>query len=456
MKLAPTISVGLILALSLVAGDALAQPSPPEINEVNAGEGGPAPRFGPYIELYNGSGSSIDLSLFELDNADESVTIALDAVSLAVGDYWVICGTSGVPVPDCDQMSADLPTLAASSTIAVDPGGSVLFTNLGNPPDPTDRSAVTTGRFPDGFVNAEFPFRLMCPTPGTANVNGLGTCGVVINEVDYDQGDTDDARFVEIAVYDDRDLDCAELVFSDPNATETAFIFPEDFATSTAGTYIVICDDKTVTPNCDYEFDEADLGCGTNDAAFSDSGRHGIGLFIVRRLDPFDSLSYNDLVDGFTEGGVAAPSDLASPGPISISRVPNFGDTQVNGDDFVVACSTPGEQNATDLSSCDLCGTNVVEGDEECDEGGENTETCDLDCTFPVCGDGVFNAAAGEDCDPMDPDPDAPACTDECTLDGAFARGSGGCSASTSAGFGAFALLAILIALAGRRRRRLG
>ena len=41
--------------------------------------------------------------------------------------------------------------------------------------------------------------------------------------------------------------------------------------------------------------------------------------------------------------------------------------------------------------------TNVSAG-EECDDGGESV-TCDPDCTSPVCGDGYVNLTAGEVCD---------------------------------------------------------
>ncbi len=36
---------------------------------------------------------------------------------------------------------------------------------------------------------------------------------------------------------------------------------------------------------------------------------------------------------------------------------------------------------------------------EECDGGGQATESCDEDCTGAVCGDGVFNPVAREECD---------------------------------------------------------
>jgi cysteine-rich repeat protein len=44
------------------------------------------------------------------------------------------------------------------------------------------------------------------------------------------------------------------------------------------------------------------------------------------------------------------------------------------------------------------CGNGVLEGDEECDDGGESG-MCNADCTFVFCGDGTVNATAGEDCD---------------------------------------------------------
>ncbi|MCD6499407.1 MAG: hypothetical protein J7M25_14035 [Deltaproteobacteria bacterium] len=60
-----------------------------------------------------------------------------------------------------------------------------------------------------------------------------------------------------------------------------------------------------------------------------------------------------------------------------------------------------------DTSGCakqPICGNGVVEGNEECDEGSNNSNTnpdaCRADCTLPWCGDGV--ADSGEACDTMD------------------------------------------------------
>jgi len=44
------------------------------------------------------------------------------------------------------------------------------------------------------------------------------------------------------------------------------------------------------------------------------------------------------------------------------------------------------------------CGDSVTDTGEDCDDGGESV-TCDVDCSSASCGDGTTNATAGEDCD---------------------------------------------------------
>ncbi len=50
------------------------------------------------------------------------------------------------------------------------------------------------------------------------------------------------------------------------------------------------------------------------------------------------------------------------------------------------------------LLAATLCGNALVDPGEACDDSGESI-VCDDDCSLPVCGDGVLNASAGEDCD---------------------------------------------------------
>ena len=68
------------------------------------------------------------------------------------------------------------------------------------------------------------------------------------------------------------------------------------------------------------------------------------------------------------------------------------------GDD---SCQLPDESiNSCPQDGCQAtCGNGVIEPGEQCDGGGANTDMCDDDCTFPMCGDDLTNDAAGEDCD---------------------------------------------------------
>lgn len=75
------------------------------------------------------------------------------------------------------------------------------------------------------------------------------------------------------------------------------------------------------------------------------------------------------------------------------------------GDGFVFAdveaCDDQNDVDTDDCIDCDVatCGDGFVQfGIETCDTVGESA-TCDADCTLPVCGDGVINPAAGEQCE---------------------------------------------------------
>jgi len=61
-----------------------------------------------------------------------------------------------------------------------------------------------------------------------------------------------------------------------------------------------------------------------------------------------------------------------------------------------------------------ICGDGFTSPSEECDDEGES-EDCDSDCTFAICGDGIVNEPAGEQCD------DAGAGTGTCAANCTFA-----------------------------------
>lgn len=76
-----------------------------------------------------------------------------------------------------------------------------------------------------------------------------------------------------------------------------------------------------------------------------------------------------------------------------------------------------GNQNAPDI-----CGNDLLEGSEECDDGTANSDTvpdaCRAECVLPACGDGVTDPGHGEECDEgatnSDTEPDT--CRADCAL----------------------------------------
>ena len=117
-------------------------------------------------------------------------------------------------------------------------------------------------------------------------------------------------------------------------------------------------------------------------------------------------------------GGGGEGGSLGGGGPIIIVPL-TCSDGEQNESETDVDCGGPdcdpcdddavcGEPTDCDSGVCTdgvciapTCGDGVVNGDDECDPGRE-TDDCDEDCTFTVCGDGYLNARA-EDCEP-DPD----------------------------------------------------
>ncbi|MDH5718167.1 MAG: DUF4215 domain-containing protein [Spirochaetia bacterium] len=51
------------------------------------------------------------------------------------------------------------------------------------------------------------------------------------------------------------------------------------------------------------------------------------------------------------------------------------------------------------IISMSICGNRMLELNEDCDEGGIQTETCEQNCKAPACGDKVINNLVGEECE---------------------------------------------------------
>ena len=110
------------------------------------------------------------------------------------------------------------------------------------------------------------------------------------------------------------------------------------------------------------------------------------------------------------EGGVSAACDA------DCTR-PRCGDGVLNplaGEQCEPGGLTPGCSDRCTLS----CGNGQIDQGEACDEGGE-TAACDLDCTAAICGDGITNFAAGEQCDDGNT-ADGDGCDARCRVPGDF------------------------------------
>jgi len=170
------------------------EPGPPTlvINEIDYDQ--PGTDTGEFIELTNTGNSPVDLSAFtvELVNGNGGGaavynTIALPSVSLAPGDYFVICGNAA-NVLNCDLDTAPDSNLiqnGAPDAVALMQGSTVIDTVSyeGDTADPYtegsgDGLSDTGGeaymgisRLPDGFDSDQnyLDFAYVCVTPGTAN-----------------------------------------------------------------------------------------------------------------------------------------------------------------------------------------------------------------------------------------------------------------------------------------------
>ncbi|HVV82470.1 MAG TPA: serine protease [Kofleriaceae bacterium] len=117
-------------------------------------------------------------------------------------------------------------------------------------------------------------------------------------------------------------------------------------------------------------------------------------------------------------------SDPASTGVVATSC--RIGDQEVTGPRAIAAYSRflDAEDQLRECiipkrPSLPACGDGVTSGVEQCDNpGAVESATCDIDCTFPLCGDGLVNHAKGEQCDPGTVGRDSPSCNKDCTLPG--------------------------------------
>jgi cysteine-rich repeat protein len=134
--------------------------------------------------------------------------------------------------------------------------------------------------------------------------------------------------------------------------------------------------------------------------------------------------------DGILNGPCGEECDPPVPGQCDTEckLIPYCGDGNVDPGEECDDGALNGTPNHC-TSSCKLpgCGDGVVDQGEECDDGNETScDGCSADCEIEVgwqCGDGITNAACGEECDP--PGPGSPDdCNYLCKLGPAAALGT--------------------------------
>lgn len=175
---------------------------------------------------------------------------------------------------------------------------------------------------------------------------------VVINEIDYDQPGTDTAEFIELfnsgastIALDNYFVD----LINGSNATSYRTIDLSGFSIEASG-YFVMCGDASLVANCDYNFT-------TTSGWLQNGAPDAVGLYQNGNL--LDSLSYEGTLAPFTEGTMFNISDNNTD-IVSIARIPNGFDSNVNEADFQLGCITPGSANIAGSGDCSVTAVSPV------------------------------------------------------------------------------------------------
>jgi predicted extracellular nuclease len=358
------------------------------INEIDYDQ--PGTDDAEFIEIKNTGASSANLSgvdvvLVNGNGGGASIynTISLPAVSLAAGDYFVVCGNAANTI-NCDldvSQDTNLIQNGAPDAVALVSGSTILdavsyegdtgapYTEGSGSGLEDDSSVAFLGisRFPDGVDTDQNNVDLSprCITPGAANSASSTGCTVpvrsalVINEIDYDQPGTDTAEFIELKNVSSApvDLDPYELRLVNGNGGGASVYQAIDLPAVllAPGDYFVICGDAASTPNCD-------LDVSPDSNLIQNGAPDAVGLALGGTV--VDAVSYEgDTGAPYTEGSGSGLEDDSNVAFLGISRLPDGADTDQNNVDFSSRCITPGGPNTSFSSNCTSSGP-VFEIDE--------------------------------------------------------------------------------------------
>ena len=317
-----------------------------------------------FFELQNVSGAGIDLDPYSVQlingaSGGSAVYAAIDlpSVTLAAGDYYVVCANT-TTTANCDLDVAPDTNLIQNG----DPDAVKLLLGTttvdtlsygGDVPGATEGSGVGLDDVPDGNDSLSrcpdgadsdvnnVDFELAALTPGAAN-----TCAgdpeptqLVVNEIDYDQPSTDAAEFLEIKNVGTASADLGNVFVDLVNGNGTVVYASIDLpaVSLAAGDYYVVCANAATVANCDLDA-SPDTNFIQNGAPDAVALRQGEALL--------DTVSYaGNTGDPYTEGSGEGLVDSSSDGGVGISRCPDGEDTQQNNQDLELAAISPGATN---------------------------------------------------------------------------------------------------------------
>jgi endonuclease I len=304
--------------------------------------------------LLTASGSTVNLT------TGGSIDLNISASSLYANQLFQVLGSTDGTTPGFTYTSVDIP---------LNPGG-VYFWDTVNQTTPyllggagtLDASGNATASFtlPTGlpawldgwvvshaFVVLDLTGNSVIAASNSVDVllesSSGGTGQLVINEVDYDQPGLDTDEFIEIYNSGSTAVDLSTVVLELWNGSGTALYDTINLSSAgsslAAGKYLVV-GTSTVVNNLPGGVLSVTFGAADNNV--QNGGSNGDAILLRDGTTTLDSMSYEALVNGLTEGSNHAGEESDDD---SLSRVPNGIDTNQNGNDFAKQAPTPGVQN---------------------------------------------------------------------------------------------------------------
>ena len=182
---------------------------------------------------------------------------------------------------------------------------------------------------------------------------GLATsprAAIMINEIDYDQVGSDTAEFIELFNSDINPLVLDGYTLDLLNGTSGSAYRSFDLSSLSiaASGYLVLCDNTQAVANCDTDVASASW--------IQNGGSAGDAVALLFGSTLLDSVTYEgigSLLGSYAEGNSFTIADSNSIS-MSIARLPDGIDTNINASDFSSGCITPGSANISGTGDCSV------------------------------------------------------------------------------------------------------